>query len=166
MAEYLVGHGVDPADVVAETRSRTTEQNLVFSRHVATEAMTVRVGERSGGPLPGGVGPDGDADGGSRRDHGGRPRGVGQAAATRDSGAQRPLLVVTNGYHAPRAALLSRKVGVAADVIGAKTARYFVPSAFLREFVAVLAMNRWLHLAVGGLYLLACLVLLVVSLNR
>lgn len=121
MAEYLVGHGVAPSDVVAETRSRTTEQNLLFSREVAD--------------------------------------------AAEDPGGRRPLLVVTNGYHAPRAALISRKVGVDADVIGAKTARYFVPSAFLREFVAVVKMHRVLHAVIAALSLLASLFLVGVSLG-
>lgn len=63
------------------------------------------------------------------------------------------LLVVTNGYHVPRTALLSRRIGVDADVVGAPTARYFVPSAFIREFVAVLRMHLVLQvvLAVLGL---------------
>ena len=33
-----------------------------------------------------------------------------------------------------RAALLSRKLGINAEVVGSPTARYFLPSAFLREF--------------------------------
>jgi hypothetical protein len=32
-------------------------------------------------------------------------------------------------------------------VLGAPTARQAVPSAFLREFAAVLVMHRWWHLA-------------------
>ncbi|HAJ9499826.1 TPA: YdcF family protein [Listeria monocytogenes] len=68
------------------------------------------------------------------------------------------LLVVTNGYHVPRTALLSRSLGIDADVIGAPTARYFVPSAFIREFVAVLCMRLRLQItfAVLGVVLASC----------
>ena len=36
----------------------------------------------------------------------------------------------------------AEQVGVDADVTGSRTARYFVPSAFLREFVAALTYRR------------------------
>ena len=63
--------------------------------------------------------------------------------------------MVTNGYHVPRTALLSRRIGVDADVAGAPTARYFVPSAYIREFIAVLRMHTVLNvvLATTGLAL-------------
>jgi uncharacterized SAM-binding protein YcdF (DUF218 family) len=156
MAEYLVDHGVAPEDVVAETRSRTTEQNLVYSRRVATEAVAARVHAEATAPAL----PD-DASSGRAPHSGSQRDGAGRGPAV----AQRPLLVVTNGYHAPRAALLSRRVKVDAQVIGARTARYFVPSAYLREFVAVLRMNRWLHLVVAGLSLAVTLLLLALALN-
>lgn len=56
------------------------------------------------------------------------------------------MVIVTNDYHALRAALLSRKLGLDAEAVGSKTAKYFVPSAFLREFVAVVMEHRKLHL--------------------
>ncbi|WP_209684248.1 YdcF family protein [Arthrobacter stackebrandtii] len=55
------------------------------------------------------------------------------------------MVVVTNNYHVLRAALLSRKLGLDAQVVGSPTARYFLPSAFLREFVAILQEHRKLH---------------------
>lgn len=55
------------------------------------------------------------------------------------------LLIVTNNYHVLRAALLSRKLGLEAQVVGSPTARYYLPSAFLREFVAILREHRLLH---------------------
>lgn len=60
--------------------------------------------------------------------------------------------VVTNDYHAFRAALMARRAGVNGHVVGARTARYYWPSATIREFVAVLAEHRALHLVlVAGL---------------
>ena len=54
---------------------------------------------------------------------------------------RKDLAVVTSDYHVFRAALLTRRLGIAAQVIGAKTAAYYVPSAFLREFVAALRQH-------------------------
>ncbi|HEX7305486.1 YdcF family protein [Lentzea sp.] len=63
------------------------------------------------------------------------------------------VVAVTNNYHVFRTAVLSRNQGLRLQVIGAPTAWYFVPSAFLREFVALLVRNPVVH----GL---ACLVLM------
>ncbi|SBN61942.1 Uncharacterized SAM-binding protein YcdF, DUF218 family [Curtobacterium sp. 9128] len=99
MAEYLVANGADPADVLPETDSRSTLENLRFSRDVQT-----------------GAGRDG------------------------------PIVIVTNNYHVLRAAVLARQLDLPAQVVGSPTATYYVPSAFLREFVAVIVEHRWLNL--------------------
>jgi uncharacterized SAM-binding protein YcdF (DUF218 family) len=62
-----------------------------------------------------------------------------------ESGRSGPLLAVTNNYHVLRAALLARRLRIDAEVVGAPTARYYLPSAFLREYVAVLVEHKWLH---------------------
>lgn len=67
------------------------------------------------------------------------------AALALDQGRSSSLLVVTNNYHALRAALLARKLGIDAVVVGSPTARYFLPSAFLREFAAILLEHKKLH---------------------
>ncbi|NUL45728.1 DUF218 domain-containing protein [Cellulosimicrobium funkei] len=121
MADYLVDHGVPPELVLPEERSRTTEENLRFSREIA----------------------DGALPPGTRPGH---------------------LLVATNEYHAPRAALLSQRIGVDADVVGGDTAGYYVPSAYLREFLAVMVMNKrtQILLAFPGLLLSAGITALMV----
>ena len=63
-----------------------------------------------------------------------------------DHGRPGHLTVVTSDYHVARASLLTLRAGMDAEVIGSRTARYFVPSAFLREFVAVLSYHLRLHL--------------------
>ena len=68
------------------------------------------------------------------------------AAIARSHGRDGDLVVVTNNYHVLRAALLSRKLGLNAQVVGAPTAKYFLPSAFLREFIAILKEHRLLHI--------------------
>jgi uncharacterized SAM-binding protein YcdF (DUF218 family) len=50
--------------------------------------------------------------------------------------------IVTSNYHVLRAALFARRAKVNGQVLGAPTARYFWPNAFLREFVAILVEHR------------------------
>ncbi|WP_228989993.1 YdcF family protein [Streptomyces sp. DH8] len=51
-------------------------------------------------------------------------------------------VVVTNNYHAFRAALTARRVRIRGQVVGSPTAAYFWPNATLREFTAVLVDYR------------------------
>lgn len=77
----------------------------------------------------------------------------------RERGLTGRVVAVTNNYHVFRTAVLSRKQGLRLQVVGAPTAWYFVPSAFLREFVALLVRNPLVHglacamLMAGGLAL-------------
>ncbi|WP_132991874.1 YdcF family protein [Gordonia zhaorongruii] len=58
------------------------------------------------------------------------------------------LTVVTSDFHVLRAASLTRRLGLDATVIGASTARYYVPAGFLREFTACLVHYRRINLMV------------------
>ena len=49
--------------------------------------------------------------------------------------------------------------------VGAPTARYFLPSAYLREFVAVLRQNWLLHAVVIAALALGVFGLLIISLS-
>jgi uncharacterized SAM-binding protein YcdF (DUF218 family) len=60
-------------------------------------------------------------------------------------------LIVTNNFHALRAALTARKAKVNGQVIGSPTAAYYWPTATIREFVAILFSHRYLN---GGICLL------------
>ncbi|RKE22306.1 YdcF family protein [Streptomyces sp. TLI_171] len=104
MADHLVERGFPADRILREDRSRTTEENLRFSREL-------------------------------------------MAAASPDY----RCVVVTNNFHAFRAALLARKEGVNGQVAGAPTAAYFWPSATIREFVAVFVTYKWANLAVCAL---------------
>jgi uncharacterized SAM-binding protein YcdF (DUF218 family) len=57
------------------------------------------------------------------------------------------LRVVTSSYHVGRAALITRSLGIDADVTGAPAAWHFVPSAFLREFLAAVTYRPRTHVA-------------------
>ena len=60
------------------------------------------------------------------------------AELLRARGVQGPVAAVTNNFHAFRAALLMRRLGIAGYSVGSPTARYYWTSAVIREFIAVL----------------------------
>ncbi|ALG14535.1 hypothetical protein AOZ06_03870 [Kibdelosporangium phytohabitans] len=68
------------------------------------------------------------------------------------------VAAVTNNYHAFRAAVIARRLGLPFEAIGAPTASYYLPSAFLRECIALLRENKIAHAVICGsiicLYLL------------
>lgn len=54
-----------------------------------------------------------------------------------------PLVVfTTNNYHVLRASIYAQKAHLKAHGLGAPTAYYFLPTALLREFVAILVENK------------------------
>jgi uncharacterized SAM-binding protein YcdF (DUF218 family) len=57
-------------------------------------------------------------------------------------------VIVTSDYHAFRAAILARQLGVSGQVTGARVAGYYRPSALLREFAALLVRHRAVHAAI------------------
>ncbi|KIF06674.1 hypothetical protein PL81_06245 [Streptomyces sp. RSD-27] len=104
MADWLIAEGVPAEHITLEDRSRTTEENMLFSKEIML---------------------------------------------AHDPGYR--CVVVTNNFHAFRAAMLARKTGVNGQVVGSPTARYFLPSAMLREFVAVFWEHRKVNLSICGL---------------
>jgi uncharacterized SAM-binding protein YcdF (DUF218 family) len=116
MADYLIGRGLPADHVLLEDRSRTTEENLRFSRGIMEQAH-----------------------------------------------ADYSCVIVTNNFHAFRAALTARTMGVNGQVVGSPTAAYFWPSATLREFAAVFLAHRRINFAIcGGLIALGVLTFLAV----
>ncbi|WP_084534563.1 YdcF family protein [Nocardia yamanashiensis] len=77
--------------------------------------------------------------------------------------AEARMTVVTSDFHVLRTAGLTRRQGLRAQVTGARTARYFVPAAFLREFVAVLVTHRKVNLIIGGVLTALIGALLIIS---
>ena len=72
-------------------------------------------------------------------------------------------IFTSNNYHILRAGMYAEEVGLKIDGIGSKTARYYLPNAFLREFIAVALMNKRLHLFVCGLIALGFIALAVIN---
>jgi uncharacterized SAM-binding protein YcdF (DUF218 family) len=58
------------------------------------------------------------------------------------------VTIVTSDFHAFRAALLARRLGLRGQVAGARVAGYYRPSAVLREFAAVFLQYRVINLGI------------------
>ncbi|MFG2653347.1 YdcF family protein [Streptomyces sp. NPDC048436] len=63
-------------------------------------------------------------------------------------------VIVTNNYHAFRAALTARRAGIRGQVVGSPTAPYFWPTATIREFAAVLVAYKRTNVGVCSLLVL------------
>lgn len=74
-----------------------------------------------------------------------------------EAGRPGSMAAVTNSYHALRTALLARRLKLDAEAVGAKTAFYYVPSAFLREFIALMLGHRVMHVVLFAPFLLLSL---------
>ena len=101
MAAYLTERGFPTDRLLLEDQSRSTEENLAFSKAIVDD---LRPGAR--------------------------------------------VTVVTSDFHAFRAALLARRLGIRGQVTGARVAGYYRPSALLREFAAVCYQYRLINLVI------------------
>ena len=53
------------------------------------------------------------------------------------------FLFVTNNYHVYRTSAYARKIKKDGDGLGCRTAGYYIPSAFIREFIAACVKIKW-----------------------
>jgi len=60
-------------------------------------------------------------------------------------------VIVTSDFHAFRAALIARRIGLRGHATGARVAGYYEPNALLREFAAVFLRYRVLNLGICAL---------------
>lgn len=100
MKNYALKKGIPEEDLLAETNSKNTLENMQFSKEIMEESF-----------------------------------GNDQFRA----------IFTTNNFHLFRAGLFAKMAGLTADGIGAKTAFYFLPNAFLREFIAITVMHKKRH---------------------
>ena len=146
MAAWAIAQGADSDRLAVEDRSRTTEENLRLTAELITRTSLAEpeVPVTTVSPV-------------ARIPHG-LDRLLG-GPITPDPAEG---LILTSDYHVLRAAILARRLGVPAQASGARTARYYWPSAMLREFVALLVGRRRLHLVLAGLVALPLPVMLLV----
>ena len=102
MKEYAIAQGVPEGEILVETNSTTTYENMKFSKEIMDSL---------------------------------KPNGY-------------KAIFASNNYHIFRAGLYADQAQLKADGIGAPTAFYYLPNAFLREFVAILFMHKRRHLTV------------------
>ena len=80
------------------------------------------------------------------------------------------VVFFSNNYHIFRAGIFAEQVGLTAQGLGAHTARYFLPNALLREFAAIVMMNKRRHMIICGIisvfYLLTWLVELYIHFHQ
>lgn len=69
-------------------------------------------------------------------------------------------LFVSNNYHILRAGYYARRAKLQANGVGSKTAFYYVPNAFTREFIGLLEMFKWRHITLIALYTIFMLLVL------
>lgn len=116
MMAYALEKGIPEEDLLTETNSTNTLENMLFSKEIMEQTF---------------------------------------------EGSTYQAIFTTNNFHLFRAALFAKKAGVPANGIGAKTAFYYLPNAFLREFIAIVVMHKKRHLVVC---LLITLVMVLFSL--
>lgn len=118
MKNYAVSQGIPEDDILLETNSTTTFENMKFSKEIMDKLT---------------------------------PNGY-------------KVIFSSNNYHIFRAGIYARMAALNADGIGAPTAFYYLPNAFLREYIAIIMMNKRRHLLVAGTIALLFLLLMILTL--
>ena len=108
MARYLIDKGVPADSILLENKSRTTFENLIFSKELI------------------------------------RVQGLEQDR----------VLLVTNSFHALRAGIYMKQVGLKGRSIGSRTVLYFLPSAWIRETAGLICIYWKWHAFIIGILLL------------
>lgn len=102
MKNYLLQQGISKDDILTEDKSKTTYENLKFSKRIIDEL---------------------------------------------NPGKRCRCLFVTSNYHVFRTSMFAKKLHLKAEGVGCKTAHYYWPSAFLREYIAVFVKYKWFFVA-------------------
>ncbi|AQP53197.1 hypothetical protein CBF34_07825 [Vagococcus penaei] len=61
------------------------------------------------------------------------------------------IVIASNNYHVLRAGKIAARQGILARAVGSKTRLYYLPTAFIREYIGYLQMTRNRHLIIIGL---------------
>ncbi|QBS43817.1 YdcF family protein [Nocardia sp. CS682] len=79
-----------------------------------------------------------------------------------ERGESTRMVLVTSNFHILRTAILARRLDLDAEVTGSRTAFYYLPSAILREFAAIVVAYKWINvLTCAALMALPVLALLL-----
>lgn len=69
-------------------------------------------------------------------------------------GMRNRYIFVTNNYHVFRTSLFARKLKMKAQGVGCKTAGYYWPSAFIREYIAIMVKYKWVVAFIVAVWIL------------
>ncbi len=72
-------------------------------------------------------------------------------------------IFVTNNFHLFRAGIYARKANLNSQGIGSKTALYFLPNAMIREYIAIVVLNKKQHAIIISLIFFVSLILSIVQ---
>ncbi|WPC43729.1 YdcF family protein [Clostridium sp. JS66] len=64
------------------------------------------------------------------------------------NGVKHRYIFVTNNYHVFRTSLYAKKLKMKASGVGCGTAAYYWPSAFIREYIAIMFRYKWIFAAI------------------
>ncbi|MEG1431858.1 YdcF family protein [Eubacterium sp.] len=70
-------------------------------------------------------------------------------------------IFVTNNYHVFRTGLLAKALGMDAQGVGCATAAYYWPSAFIREYIAIMVKFKWVTIAIVLMWLVFAIITLL-----
>ena len=76
----------------------------------------------------------------------------------RDTIKKPRCVFVTSDYHVLRTATYAMRVHLRADGVGSRTASYFFPNAFIREYVALMMGHPWPTFVLLGMWVLGVFV--------
>ena len=82
-----------------------------------------------------------------------------------DSQLNDKIVFVSSNYHILRVGILARKLKIKATEIGARVPFYYLPTATIREYEALLVMYKWIHIIMLFLTLIGALILLFINYN-
>ncbi len=117
MKAYAMAHGMADYPLIAETKSKKTYENMLFSKRLLEQ---------------------------------------------RQLNLQQGIFA-TSDYHTFRAAGYARFVGLNIDGIGAKTSKFFIPNAFIREYIAILMQHKVFHVIVIALFLIINITVIILQ---
>lgn len=73
------------------------------------------------------------------------------------------IVFATTNYHILRSGIIARDLGMHAEGIAGDTKWYFWPNGFIREFIAILAMNVKTHLVTAAVTLAGCFIFFAIG---
>lgn len=72
-------------------------------------------------------------------------------------------IFVTNNYHLFRAGIYAKMAGLKSEGLASKTALYFIPNALIREYIALVVMNKKRHIFIISSILICSFILALIN---